>query len=88
MDNKLRKQVEEAQALAELENMAGWKIIKDWVEASINESKGYVFNTKKVKNWNDFMDIRGGYQYAVKLLFMIEQKKRLGEQAREKLDES
>lgn len=77
-----QKKIERAEALASLEGNPGWEIVKGHLEQAIVACQRHVFDTKKVKSWNEYLFYRAKYDAFTKLLFLIERWKDEGLKAK------
>lgn len=92
MDEKkqiqLSKQASQGQALAALEGMEGWKIIKGWLVEARDASLKKLGDRTKVKTMEDVLWYQSKYEHADKTLTMYDNAIKFGREAQKKLDES
>lgn len=84
---QLEKVLGEAGDLSTLEGNPGWAVVKKGMEDSIKTLQAYIFQTAKVKNWNDYLFYKAEYNVYTKILAVIEMKMRREEEARKQLEE-
>lgn len=91
MDDKkskqLTKQAAQGEALAALEGMDGWQIIKGWLTEARESSLKKLGDRTKTKTIEDVIWYQAKYEHADKTLLMYENGVRQGREARKELDD-
>lgn len=82
------KIIARADALASLEGNEGWAIVEGHIKAAIETCKDYVFDSKKTKNWNDYLLYKSKYNAFTNLLFLIDRWKEQGRKTREAMEDN
>lgn len=69
--SSLEKQITDADALAALEGVEGWGVVKELIDGSVQACTDAIWQSKKVKNWNDYLFYKAKYDVLTKLLHTI-----------------
>ena len=70
--HSLEKQIADSDALTALKNTEGWAVVKELIDGSVSTCLDNIFQSKKIKNWNDYLFYKAKYDVLTKLLHTID----------------